>query len=473
MSTLFSILSTAQGGIAANSTGISVAGENITGANTPGFSRRTALIENRPLGGAQAGGVTVAGIARSHGLFAERALLVEQGYWGAADSRATALARAEEVMAPGDGFGLDDRFADFFEAWDDLGQKPDDLALRRNLVTKGEGLAQAFNSTASELERIRANLFSDAETIVDEVNSRLARANELNDKVASSPANTSGKAELQDERDRLVREIAERLSLTVVTNDDGSVALLSSGVALLDKGVVRTLSVSLQPYDPATPTDPRTALKFEATLPGGTARDITDGVTGGRLAGIREARDVDLIGFAEELDQLAFDFAGAANAIHTAGLDLNLAAPPDLFVGGLGAVAAPPGSAVDITFNPTIVADLRTIGAATAANPPPGGNANALLLSALQSTSIAGLGTPSERVGQLLARVGNQRVGAETDQRLRDSTRSHAEQLREESSGVSLDEEMIQLTKFQRAFQASMRVMQTADELLQELVQRL
>ncbi|MBM4377070.1 MAG: flagellar hook-associated protein FlgK [Deltaproteobacteria bacterium] len=473
MSTLFSILNTAQSGIAANATGISVTGENITGANTPGFSKRTALLENLPLGGAQAGGVTVAGVARAHGLFAERALLVEHGHWGAADARAAALSRAEDVLAPGDGLGLDDRFADFFESWDDLAQKPDDLALRRNVALKGESLASAFNVTANELEAIRAGLLSDAEAVVGEVNARLSRIRQLNDKVASSQSATSGKAELQDERDRLIREVAERLSVTVLSKDDGTVALLSSGVALMDGGVVRTLSVSTQPYDPLTPTDPRTVLKFEATLPGGTPRDITNGVTGGRLAGLREARDVDLIARAEELDQLAFDFAGAANAAHASGLDLNLNVPPDLFVGGLGAVAAPPGSAEDITFNPTILADLRTIGAASALNPPPGGNENALALSALQSGSLAGLGSPAERVGQLLARSGNDLVAAETEQRLRESTRSHAEQLREETAGVSLDEEMIQLTKFQRAFQASMRVLQTADELLQELVQRL
>lgn len=473
MATLFGILSTAQTGLNANGTGISVSGENITGANTPGYSRRVAMLENRPTGGDQAGGVNVAGVARSFNSFAERALLTESGFFGAADARSNAMTRAEGVLVPGDGFGLDDRFGDFFRAWDELAQKPDDLALRRNLVAKGQDLAVSFNATASELDRIRADLFSEAVAVVDEINVRLEKINALNEKVGSTAQSSSGRAELQDERDRLVGEVAERISVTVIRHDNGTITMLSSGVALLDGGVVRDLSVSLTPYDPATPTDPRTALKFEASLPGGVPRDITAGVSGGRLSGIREARDVDLISLGEKLDLLAFDFANAANAIHTSGLDLTGAVPPDLFVGGLGPVPAPPGTALDLRFNPVIDASLDTLGAATAANPPPGGNDLALQLSALQSTVIGGVGTPAARVAQLTADTGNVVVGAMGELRLRESTRSHAQQLREEASGVSLDEEMISLTRFQRAFQASMKVLQTADELLQELVQRL
>jgi len=340
-------------------------------------------------------------------------------------------------------------------------------------VAKGEDLAGAFNTTATELDRLRGDLLADAETVVEEINVRLAKINSLNERVTGSPANTSGRAELQDERDRLIREVAERLSVTVIRNDNGSVALLSSGVALLDGGVVRSLSVSTAAYDPLDPTDPRTVLKFEATLPGGSPRDITAGVEGGRLAGLREARDVDLIALGEDIDQLAFDFASTANALHTSGQDLDLNAPPDLFVGGLGPVPAPPGTAGNLAFNPALRANLRTLGAATAANPPPGGNSLALQISALQSSSLAGLGTPAARVAQIAADTGNVVVGAEGERRLRENTMSHAAQLREEASGVSLDEEMIALTRFQRAFQASMKVLQTADQLLQELVQRL
>jgi flagellar hook-associated protein 1 FlgK len=56
---------------------------------------------------------------------------------------------------------------------------------------------------------------------------------------------------------------------------------------------------------------------------------------------------------------------------------------------------------------------------------------------------------------------------------MRESTVAHADNLRQSISSVSLDEEMINLTKFQRAFDASMRVLQAANEMLTSLMQRL
>jgi len=473
MSNLLGVLSTAQSGLLANSAAIAVAGENITGANTPGFSRRTAQLENRSLSASTAGGVTVAGVTRAFDQFSTRALISEQSLWGAADARASAMNRAEGVLQPGDGFGLDDRFGEFFQSWQELANKPDDLALRRDVIVKSQALVQTFNSMSHDVEAIRSSLYSEAQTVVDEVNVRLEKINVLNNKVVSTSKETSGRAEIMDERDRLIREVSERISINVVEHGNGSVALLSSGVALLDAGVVRSLAVSLQPYDASTPADPRTALKFEATLPNGTPRDITTRVTGGRLAGLREARDSDLIDLAADLDALAYDFATEANTRHAAGVDLDGNVPPDLFVGGLGPIPAPPGTAAGLLFNVAIDADRRLLGAASALNPPPGGNEIALSLAAIQQASLAAQGTPAERVAQIAAKTGNKVVSAESELRLRESTRSHAEQMREESSGVSLDEEMINLTKFQRAFQASTRVLQVADQLLQELVEKL
>ena len=472
MSNLLNVLTIAQSGLVATSTAIAVTGENITGANTPGYSRRIAMLENRSLNASTAGGVAVSGVARVFDQFSERALLAENGNWGAADSRSRALERAEGVLQPGDGFGLDDKFGEFFQSWEALAQKPDDLALRRDIVAKSQGLVQAFNTMSSSLESLRTNLFSDAQNVVDEVNLRLEKINVLNNKAIATSQSTSGKAEILDERDRLIREVSERISVTVVPQASGAVALLSSGVALLDSGVVRTISVSQASYDPASPTDPRTVLRFDATLPGGTPRDITKNLSGGRLAGIREARDVDMIDLAENLDNLAFDFALEANTRHAAGVDLDGNAPPDLFVGGLGPVPAPPGTAIGLLFNSVFEGDRRLLAAASALSPPPGGNETALSLAAIQQFALGGTGTPAERAGQLAAFTGGKVNAAKGELRLRATTVSQAHQRREEAAGVSLDEEMINLTKYQRAFQASTRVLQVADQLLQELIEK-
>ena len=87
--------------------------------------------------------------------------------------------------------------------------------------------------------------------------------------------------------------------------------------------------------------------------------------------------------------------------------------------------------------------------------------------------SDPGLGVPAERWGAIAGRLGIKLSAASGDFALRDSTLAQSEHMRDSVSGVSLDEEMINLTKFQRAFDASMRVLQAADEMLTTLLQRL
>ncbi|MBN8613620.1 MAG: flagellar hook-associated protein FlgK, partial [Deltaproteobacteria bacterium] len=100
-----------------------------------------------------------------------------------------------------------------------------------------------------------------------------------------------------------------------------------------------------------------------------------------------------------------------------------------------------------------------------------GDNRNALALTALSTTRFATGGrTASEALSDLVASVGRAIDGADRDEALLSSAQTQAASLRESISGVSSDDEMIALTQYQRAYEASLKVVQTADEMLQELL---
>ncbi len=467
MSSLLSVLNIARSGLTTGSAGLGVTGENITGANTPGFVRRSARLEARPLRQSVAAGVNFTGVDRAFDRFSYRNILREAANFGSADTRSQSLNNVEAVITPGDGYGLNDSFANFFAAFDDLASNATDPTARGAVTAAAREVADGFNEASAGLFNSRSELLVQAQSVAGELNEQLEKIAELNSLIqASAWQDTSGKAELIDHRDQLVREVAQRIGASAVPGDNDSVTLLSSGSTLLDGEVATKVQISL---------DAAGDLQIDFAR-NGNVLNVTSKVVAGELGGLREARDSDIPELLTDLDQLAFDFATAVNTLHAAGQSNNV--PPisgtNLFADNLNVPPVLAGAAAAIQINPNVAADSDMIAAALNPNsPPPGGNETAILISQLQSQSIGAEGTPAESFGALAGKIGTKLVGAENELRMRESTVAHADNLRDSISGVSLDEEMINLTKFQRAFEASMRVLQTADELLTHLVRSL
>ena len=195
--------------------------------------------------------------------------------------------------------------------------------------------------------------------------------------------------------------------------------------------------------------------------PGGDAR--------GRLGGVLHARDGALATARDSLDQLAFDLSGAYNAVHAAGIDAlggtgrNLFEPPGAVVGAAGAFRV----SADVRDQP------ERLAAAQDALALPNDDRNALALADLADAAAAlgGTATATEAYAALLAQVGADVRFARGDDDRAGALLQQTEALRESVSGVNTDEEMVGLLEFQRAYQASLRVVQTADEMLAELLQ--
>jgi len=103
-----------------------------------------------------------------------------------------------------------------------------------------------------------------------------------------------------------------------------------------------------------------------------------------------------------------------------------------------------------------------------------GDNGNALRLAALQTQRVAGPGqslTLSEAYSEIVTDVGNQAFQAAISQDALGVVHDQAVQARDKVSGVSLDEEAADLIRFQQAYQASAKVMQTASTIFDAILQ--
>jgi len=453
---LFSLLGVARDGLQAQSAAVAVTGQNITNVNTPGYVRRSAVLATRP---ASQGGVEVVTTARSFDRMTYGRAVEEHGRRGAADARADALASTESVVAPGSP-DIADRANAFFQSLNTWSGAPADTAARLDVLRRASDLTRQVSGTANDLESLRGDLYTRARGAAGEVNERLGRIATLNTAIAEATGRGDAGADLRDERDRIVQEVGDRVGARAVEDASGRVTLFAAGAALVEGGRAAALGVDL---------DAVGNLRVQVQRAGDPAVDVTASTTQGALGGLREARDADVPRAAAELDRFAFDLAAAVNAAHTAGAGLDRTSGRALFT----ATATATGAARALAIDPALNGHPERLAAASAAADLPGGNAVALQLAGLAGRPLGGSAPPAERFGALAADLGTRRAAAESERGLRADTVAQAENLHASSAGVSLDEEMVNLSRFQRAFDASTRVLRVADELLDNLIRSL
>jgi len=449
---LNALLGTIQDGLAAQQAGLDVTGQNITNVSTPGYVDRSAVLEEQPLGG-----VNVAEIQRSFNSFTYSQVLVAHGQNTSSQTLSSTLGEAQAVVAPQGGAAVSDMMNTFFSSLQTLTANPSDPSTRSAVLASAAQLAQSFSTTASGLSQLQSSIFSQAQSYATALNTSLSQIASLNSQISQAQASGDNAPDLRDQRDTLVTSVADTIGAKVVADPSGSVTLFAAGGVLVGGNKASALEVSL---------DASGAMKFAVSNPGGVPIDLTSGVTQGKLGGLREARDVDIANTATQLDQLAYNFSNAVNAVQSTGYGLDGVSGRPLF--------APPatvaGAAAAMTVDPSVAGQPGNIGAAASAQDVPGGNDVAIQLAQLATQPLNGGGSPSSQFASLASQLGSAKSAADTDAATRADMMTQAENLNSSASGVSLNEEMVNLTRFQQAFQASTQVLQTTDSLLSQFM---
>jgi len=254
-------------------------------------------------------------------------------------------------------------------------------------------------------------------------------------------------------------ELAELTGATPVPNGQGDISMvLASGTALVSEDQAATLSVI---PDPAN----RGHLAIQATLADGSG-PVGVTLSNGTLGGVLEARDVSLKAAEDSVDQLAFDFANAMNTVHQAGFDLNGTTGHDLFTVSATAL----GAASTLTVEAALAADPDMISASATAAGVPGDATNVFALIAVENQALSS-GKPAEgTLSRIIADFGSASQRAKAMAAQEAALRDNLVTMRESASGVSIDEELIEMTRSQRAFEAVTKVITAADEMLQTLM---
>jgi len=459
MSNIVGLLDLGRSALMASQKALQTTGHNIANVNTPGYTRqRVNLAASPPLQqsapGQMGSGVTAVEVTRIYDHFVAGQILEEQQALGRWQARQEALQDAEMAFDIREGTGLDAALGEFWAGWQDLINSPGGNTERVALLSVGEGLAETFRRVDADLRRQQANLDDSIDAAVVQVNDQIEQLAELNRQIGEVEAGGQNANDLKDRRDLLLKDLSERIDVRTFEDAQGQVAVrLADGRPLLEGGVTWKL---------VTAPDSSGHSRIYWSDSGSGLVDVTSRIEGGKLGGWLEVRDVELVDYRSRLDTLAVALMDEVNAQHTAGFD-RLGRPGLDFFSGSGAA--------DLSVNAAVAGEPDRVAAAATAAGAPGDNANAVAIAAIQNAAIVGSTTLDDAYSALVGDVGlNARISKDFFQHKTAMTAA-LENRRQSVSGVSLDEEMLNLVKFQHAYEAAAKLVTTVDEMLETVMQ--
>lgn len=450
MSSLFGSLSIALRSLLAQQAGLEVTSNNIANVNTPGYSRQRAILRQDPavlLGDVQFGtGVSLDKVESIRDRVLELRIHQETQQQGELEAFLGATQQIEALFNEARGVGLEGALSALFNSFSALAANPTSVPLRQGTLTAAQNLASALNRAAADLATQQTSIDREITQATGEINQLTAQLAEANRAVTQRTGVGLDAGEAADRREQLLRQLAGLIDISVIDAGDGGVTVTTQGGAAL---VVADRNIPLQ----AVP-NPGNALRHIFSQ----NADITASINGGKLGGLLRVRDTIIPGIAGDLDALAAGIATAFNTQHRAGFDLNSAAGADLFVPPAAISGA--ASSLRLAFtNPALLA-ASSDGSA-------GSSGNATAISGLRDQPIVNGQRPADFYQGLVFRLGNETAAAQAEIEAESLVLQQLENQRGALSGVSLDEEAANLLRYQRAFEASARLVSVVDDLTQ------
>jgi flagellar hook-associated protein 1 len=420
-------LQTALSGLLANQEAIDTVGQNITNANTEGYSRQTAILQaDEPLRiaalspvtgeGAQLGtGVSVQTITRIHDTYLDAEYRNQNTALGAANTDVEELQQAQTAFDEPSSAGLSTQLSAFWSAWSELADPPTEAG-KVSVVSVGTELTDTLHQLDSQLQSIEGQAASQYASLTGPAGTVASDAEQiaqLNQQIKLSLLAHQQPNDLEDRRDLLIDQLSSLASVSVTTEADGTDTVSFGNAA---KPLVEGSTVNW-PQALTTASGGQLGALLMLSSPEGALAQYQDG-----------------------LNEFAATLAKSVNELHTA---------TPFFKGTTAAT-------LEVAVTPSEVQ--------TSSEGASGGNDVALAIAGLRG------GAAEQRYVALVEQVGSGVQNAQASQANSQAVVTTLSDERESVSGVSLDEEMTNLITFQRGYEASARTLNAMNEMLETLI---
>jgi flagellar hook-associated protein 1 len=451
---------------------LETAQNNVANASTPGYAKQSMDLYALPFdpNSGTTGGVRAGELVSSRNEYAEQAVRAQAGLLGQQQQMVSSLTSVQSVFDISGNQGLPIALNNLFQSFSSWAADPNTQAASQTVIERATEVAQGFAQAANALDSQAHDTEQQIRQNVDQVNQLVGQLQGYN-KLAM--AGNKGDAGLDAQVHTTLETLSGLIDFTSTSQADGTVTVMLNGSQLLlaaDKQY--KISFALTRSDTPPPTYPDSPATAQIKAPDGT--DITSETTGGQLGALLNVRNTVLasyIGDASQpgdLNRMAKQFADRVNQLLTSGNTSNGQAGVALFTyDSTNDTAVASSLAVD----PNVTPDQLV-----AADPGPPAVSNGIPLALSQLTTplqdadkIDGL-SYTQFYGSLASRVGGQLNDSTNSQEVQQSLLAQAKDLRQQVSGVSLDEEAAILIEFQRAYQANSKFITVLDQLTQTTI---
>ncbi len=453
----FSGIETASRALRAFQRGLDTTGHNIANVNTTGYSRQAVsyqatdpdtIYANRLI--SIGSGVTVSSINRIKDSMLDSRRQDAYSQQGQAEGSLGNLEKVQSMFLDVQGSGISTALDTFFNSWSALGSNPSNPANLLQVQSAGRDLASKISSTYVSLRDQSASQNQQITQTISDIQSLANKIQNLNVEIRKQVAQGGSPNDLMDQRDESIADLSKLVNVDTNTNSDGSMSVFVGSFTLVDQVGAKTFPTS-----------------FNAAS--GTVTDSVGNwsISSGRLKGLFDNSN-QTAGYMGQLDTLANTLRTQVNSIQMAGYTANGSTGVQFFND-----SNPQTGAVDLALSNAVDTNSQNI--AIGYTNSSGDGSAAMALSSLRDSKIAGLGnqTLGAYYTNVVSTVGRDVSVAKNAVDTANALSEQVDAQVQDVSGVNLDDEMANMLKFQRSYQAAAKVLNTMDQVTSDLINML
>jgi flagellar hook-associated protein 1 FlgK len=429
---------------------MNIASHNISNAANKNYTRqRVNLAAENPETNANfvwGTGIKLDSITRVRDGLVDKQLIANQQNYSFNEKQSLMLSQIEQVFSEPSELGISNLMNNFFNTWNELSVNPNSIPLRNNVIYAAENLATKVDSINRDIDTIKYDMFREFQEKTDTLNSSLNQVTQLNKQIFQATATGLDANDLMDQRDKIIGDLSKLVNLSVNYDNNGSANISIGGVFAADGAAATEFEV----------VNDNGKLTIAAL---NTSNHVQ--LKAGEIAAIADIYSNKIPDYQNDLDYLFTEFVRQVNTVHSSGYTIE----------------STPRTGIDffkeykdgkLVISDDILNSPENI--AVSADGTDGNGDISVQLADLSTSKTINGASFNSYYNSLISKLGNDKLSVDRQTEANQMILDQLQLQKQSISGVSVDEEMTEIIKYQRAYDASAKLIRIADEMLETIM---